>query len=271
MALDGFPFIHATNNVTSENRTLWQTTTSDFVFTYWAARNYTDFRITSIITNFVGQVNWFPPEEAVSAGTLKTRTKTVYDQRIMYTITGTDNPANVWNMTNETFLFSWPFTTDSQRYCDNLQKVFNITNRIFMIDFLFIPFDTSSPSPTSSPSIGGSSGGDDGVVSKEEGLGGGLIAAICVACVVFVTLVLAFGLWYWRRRRKGYIKQGDYASEPGAMVIVEEPPGFRPLDSDYSEPATNDDPVASDSRIPETEVTERTEGNDQRHDKQGSL
>lgn len=163
--------------------------------------------------------------------------------------------------------------TDSQRYCDDLQKAFNITNRIFMTEFLLIPFDTPPPSPSSPPSSGGGVGSGGGGDSKEEGLDGGVIAAIIVACVAFVMFALFFGLWYWRRRRRGYVKQGDYVGEPGAMVIVEEPPGFRPQDSDvdYSEPATNDDPVVSDSHIPETEETREMDENDQQYPRQGSL
>lgn len=181
----------------------------------------------------------------------------------MYTVTGTDNPILLGNVTNKTVLFSRPFVTDSQTYCDDLQKAFNITNRIFLTSFILIPFGPPPPSPSSPPN------GDGGLT--DEGLGGGVVAAIVVACVAFVALPLFFGLWYWRRRKRGYIKQDDYVGEPRAIVIVEEPPGFRPQDSEYSEPATNDDPVVSDSHIPETGDTEEMDENDQRPDRQGSL
>lgn len=264
MALDGFPFINATNNVTSENRTLWQTTTSDHVSTYWAARNYTDFNITTVTTNFQTQLSHFP-EEDMSEDSQMTGTKVVYDQQIMYTVTGPDNPILLGNETNQTVLFVRPFETDSQTYCDNLQKAFNITNPIFLTNFELIPFETLPPSPSSSPNDGGR-GADNNV-----GLSGGVIAVIVVACIAFVALVLFFGPWCWTRRKEDHVKKDEYVGEPGAMVVVEEPPGFRQQDSEYSAPATNHDPAASDSHFPVTEQTEEMDEKNQRLDQQGSL
>jgi hypothetical protein len=264
MVLDGFPFINATNNITSENRTLWQTTTSDHVSTYWAARNYTDFNITTVTTNFQTQVSHFP-EDDMSENPQMTGTKVVYDQQIKYTITGKDSPILDGNETNQTILFVRPFETDSQKYCDNLKKVFNITNRVFMVNFELIP--TPPPSPSSPPNGGGGGSDSDDVV----GLSGGVIAVVVVVCIAFVTLVLFFGLWYWTRRKEEYVKKDEFVREPEALVIVEEPPGLRLQDSEHSEPATNHDPAGPDSHIPETEETEDMDENNQWRGRQGSL
>jgi hypothetical protein len=85
-------------------------------------------------------------------------------------------------------------------------------------------------------------------------------------------LVLLFGVWYRTHKKEEYIRQDEYVREPGLMVVVEEPPGFRQQDSEYSEPVTNDDPAPpSDSHIPEAEEPRKIEENHQPYDRQGSL
>jgi hypothetical protein len=271
MVLEGFPFINAMVNETSTNKTLWEMITSNHVSTYWAQRNYTNFNITAVTTNFQVQVSHFTDEdeESDTATPEEIPTKVVYDQRIIYWVDDPNGPVPdlLVNATNKTILFTRPFSTDSQAYCDNLHQAFNLSDPVFMINFFLIPFETSEPaSAPSSPPSGGGSGN-----TTADGLEGGVVAAIVVVCIAFVVLVLFFGVWYLTHRKEEHIKQDEAVREPGQMVVVNEPPGFRLQDSEYSEAVTNYEPAAFDSHIPEAEEPRKLNESYQRSERQGSL
>jgi hypothetical protein len=241
-------------NVTSENRTLWETITSDHVSTFWAQRNYTDFSITTVNTLFETQVNFFTNVEPL-ANEVVNRTKIVYDQRIIYMVKGPDSPIVSGSDTNQTLLFFLPFDNDSQRYSDSLQKAFNLPNRVNMHRIRLIATPPPSPSPPPTDS------------TDEDGLDAGTIAAAVLACFFFVAFALFFGLWYKTRRKEGHVKQNEYLRELGATVVVEEPPGFRTQDSEF----LNSDSTVSESPLPAIQETNEADENDQRHERKGSL
>ena len=174
MELEGFPLL----NSSSSDVFLWRNLTSEHVLAYWKDRDYKDFDVTRVHTNFVTQIRLNSDKNA------SLRTEIVYDQRINFTQDGPDGPLLNSNGTYRysSDLFLRPFESDAQRYVDELQKAFDIENPVVWGGISVIP--TPAPAP----------------YEKDNGLSAGAAAGIAFGVVVACGIALFLVLAYYRTR-----------------------------------------------------------------------
>jgi hypothetical protein len=225
MIFDGLPFLLNYTNVTFTNTTAnrtWTNITSEHVITYWQERNYTDFSITSVVTNIINQ---FP--EPVDFITNISRTRVIYDQQVKYTSTGPNTPVQE----NQTVLGVYPFQLNSQPYSDRLWRTFATSDRIIMLEMSLSSLPPASSPPTLPPNV------QPTPESNNNKADASVVVAAVLGSIAAVGLVSFIIVWYITRRKPDIILDEDFvvheSSHGNETDLVspssEDPRVFRPV------------------------------------------
>jgi hypothetical protein len=225
MIFDGLPFLLNYTNVTFTNTTAnrtWTNITSEHVITYWQERNYTDFSITSVVTNIINQ---FP--EPVDFITNISRTRVIYDQQVKYTSTGPNTPVQE----NQTVLGVYPFQLNSQPYSDRLWRTFATSDRIIMLEMSLSSLPPASSPPTLPPNV------QPTPESNNNKADASVVVAAVLGSIAAVGLVSFIIVWNITRRKPDIILDEDFvvheSSHGNETDLVspssEDPRVFRPV------------------------------------------